>query len=159
MEHITFISSPIGKIGLSAEDGSLVRVFFKASDLPDQWLRDDAEPTLVEAGRQLKAYFSGELTEFDLPLYPGGSAFAQSVLAETRKIPYGATASYGEIAARVGKPKAARAVGGALNRNSLPIVIPCHRVLASNGALTGYACGLEMKTMLLRLEKHFLERS
>ncbi|MBQ6019445.1 MAG: methylated-DNA--[Clostridia bacterium] len=159
MEHITFIASPIGKIGLAAEDGKLVRVFFDASGLPEQWLRDDAEPVLAEAGRQLNAYFAGERKEFDLPLAPAGSDFSRSVLCETEKIPYGETVSYGGIAARIGKPNAARAVGGALHKNPLPIVIPCHRVTAADGKPGGYAYGLQMKKMLLRLEKHFLARS
>lgn len=159
MIHITFIQTPIGKIGLSAENGALIRVFFDASGLPEQWIRDDREPVLLEAGRQLTAYFSGGLREFDLPLAPGVSDFAASVLRETARIPYGETVSYGGIAERIGRPAANRAVGGALNKNPLPIVIPCHRVIASNGRLNGYAYGLDMKKMLLRLEKHFLEKS
>lgn len=159
MIHITFIQTPIGKIGLSAENGALVRVFFDASGLPEQWIRDDREPVLLEAGRQLTAYFSGGLREFDLPLAPGVSDFAASVLRETARIPYGETVSYGGIAERIGRPTANRAVGGALNKNPLPIVIPCHRVIAANGRLNGYAYGLDMKKMLLRLEKHFLEKS
>lgn len=159
MIHITFIQTPIGKIGLSAENGALIRVFFDASGLPEQWIRDDREPVLLEAGRQLTAYFSGGLREFDLPLAPGVSDFAASVLRETARIPYGETVSYGGIAERIGRPAANRAVGGALNKNPLPIVIPCHRVIAANGRLNGYAYGLDMKKMLLRLEKHFLEKS
>lgn len=159
MIHITFIQTPIGRIGLSAENGALIRVFFDASGLPEQWIRDDREPVLLEAGRQLTAYFSGGLREFDLPLAPGVSDFAASVLRETARIPYGETVSYGGIAERIGRPAANRAVGGALNKNPLPIVIPCHRVIASNGRLNGYAYGLDMKKMLLRLEKHFLEKS
>ena len=159
MIHITFIQTPIGKIGLSAENGALVRVFFDASGLPEQWLRDDRDPALVEAGRQLTTYFAGGLRDFDLPLAPAVSDFAASVLRETARIPYGETVSYGEIAARIGKPTASRAVGGALNKNPLPIVIPCHRVIAANGRLNGYAYGIDMKKMLLRLEKHFLEKA
>ena len=159
MIHITFIQTPIGKIGLSAENGALVRVFFDASGLPEQWIRDDRDPALVEAGRQLTAYFAGGLRDFDLPLVPAVSDFAASVLRETARIPYGETVSYGEIAARIGKPTANRAVGGALNKNPLPIVIPCHRVIAANGRLNGYAYGIDMKKMLLRLEKHFLEKA
>ena len=159
MIHITFIQTPIGKIGLSAENGALIRVFFDASGLPEQWIRDDREPVLLEAGRQLTAYFSGGLREFDLPLALKISAFAASVLRETARIPYGETVSYGGIAERIGRPAANRAVGGALNKNPLPIVIPCHRVIAANGRLNGYAYGLDMKKMLLRLEKHFLEKS
>ena len=159
MIHITFVQTPIGKIGLSAENGFLVRVFFDISGLPEQWLRDDTDPVLVEARRQLTAYFSGNLKEFDLPLAAGVSDFAASVLRETARIPYGETASYGEIASRIGRPSANRAVGGALHKNPLPIVVPCHRVIAANGRLNGYAYGPDLKKMLLRLEKHFAEKS
>lgn len=111
-----------------------------------------SSPPLEEAWRQLEEYFAGQRREFDLPLSPAGTAFQQKVWAALRAIPYGGTASYGEIAARVGNPQARRAVGMANNRNPLPILIPCHRVLGADGSLTGYAGGLEVKRFLLALE-------
>jgi methylated-DNA-[protein]-cysteine S-methyltransferase len=119
--------------------------------------RDDANPLLREAVRQLNAYFARELKEFDLPLEPDGSAFQVSVWEQLQKIGYGATASYGEIARRLGMTVAAsRAVGLANGRNPIPIVIPCHRVVGANGMLTGYAGGVQRKQVLLDLEQEAL---
>ena len=114
-------------------------------------------PVLVEACRQLTAYFARDLKEFDLPLAPRGSDFQQRVWEQLLDIGYGETASYGEIAARLGKTNAAsRAVGLANGRNPIPIVIPCHRVIGADGTLTGYAGGIERKQTLLELEQDAL---
>lgn len=119
--------------------------------------REDAHPVLAEAVRQLCAYFDRDLKDFDLPLDPAGSTFQQRVWAELRTIGYGETASYGEIARRLGMSLAAsRAVGTANGRNPIPIVVPCHRVVGANGTLTGYAGGVERKQLLLELEKDAL---
>lgn len=116
--------------------------------------RDDDHPVLVEAVRQLTAYFAGDLKEFDLPLAPTGSDFQRRVWAQLREIGYGETASYGEVARRLGMtPAASRAVGLANGRNPIPIVIPCHRVVGSKGTLTGYAGGIRRKQVLLDLEQ------
>jgi methylated-DNA-[protein]-cysteine S-methyltransferase len=116
--------------------------------------RNDEHPVLLEAVRQLTAYFAGELEEFDLPLAPQGSEFQQSVWHELRKVGYGDTVSYGELARRLGMNVAAsRAVGLANGRNPLPIVVPCHRVVGAKGTLTGYAGGVERKQLLLDLER------
>jgi methylated-DNA-[protein]-cysteine S-methyltransferase len=116
--------------------------------------RDDAHPLLVEVVRQLRAYFDGELKEFDLPVDPEGTAFQRSVWEQLRRVGYGETATYGEIARRLGMTAAAsRAVGLANGRNPIPIVIPCHRVVGANGTLTGYAGGIERKQTLLDLEQ------
>jgi methylated-DNA-[protein]-cysteine S-methyltransferase len=116
--------------------------------------RDDANPLLLEAVRQLGAYFAGELKEFELPLDPQGSDFQRRVWEQLSRIGYGETATYGEIARRLGMTGAAsRAVGLANGRNPIPIVIPCHRVVGANGALTGYAGGVERKQLLLDLEQ------
>jgi methylated-DNA-[protein]-cysteine S-methyltransferase len=116
--------------------------------------RDDAHPLLLEAVRQLRAYFAGDLKEFDLPLDPKGSTFQLAVWEQLRGIGYGQTASYGEIARRLGMTSAAsRAVGLANGRNPIPIVIPCHRVVGANGTLTGYAGGIDRKQALLDLEQ------
>ncbi len=108
--------------------------------------------------RQLGAYFEGRLTKFDLSLLPDGTPFQQTVWRELQSVPYGATSSYGEIAHRIGMPKAVRAVGAANGKNPLPIVIPCHRVIGRNGKLTGYGGGLPMKEFLLALERNTLSR-
>ena len=105
------------------------------------------------AAEQLEAYFAGKRTTFSLPLRPAGTAFQLAVWQALTEIPYGETRSYGEIAAAVGNPKAARAVGMANNRNPISILIPCHRVIGSTGALVGYGGGLEKKLFLLELEK------
>ena len=105
-----------------------------------------------EARKQLNDYFDGSRKEFDLPLKPTGTEFQRAVLDELQKIPYGTTASYGDIAKRIGRPKAVRAVGAANGRNPLPIIIPCHRVVGSTGDLTGFGGGLPTKEALLRLE-------
>ena len=117
----------------------------------------DDHPVLAEAVRQLTAYFAGELTTFDLPLAPVGTDFQRRVWHQLEQIGYGDTASYGEIAGRLGMTNAAsRAVGLANGRNPIPIVVPCHRVIGANGTLTGYAGGLERKQQLLELEQHAL---
>ncbi|MGI5986148.1 MAG: methylated-DNA--[protein]-cysteine S-methyltransferase [Clostridiales bacterium] len=113
------------------------------------------EPSSISdlAASQLNEYFSGKRKNFDLPLEPLGTEFQKKVWAALSEIPYGDTRSYKDIADRVGSPKAARAVGGANNKNPLIIVIPCHRVIGANGDLVGYGCGLDMKRFLLELEK------
>ena len=119
--------------------------------------RVDDDPLLVEATRQLSAYFARDLKEFDLPLRPAGTAFQQRVWEELRQIGYGETASYGELADRLGMVRgAARAVGAANGRNPIGIVIPCHRVVGAKGSLSGYAGGVERKQFLLRLEQDTL---
>jgi methylated-DNA-[protein]-cysteine S-methyltransferase len=119
--------------------------------------RNDEAPVLRHAVDQLEAYFARELREFDLPLAPHGSSFQQAVWSELVAIPWGQTASYGEIAHRLGHTNAAsRAVGSANGSNPIPIVIPCHRVIGANGSLTGYAGGLSRKQQLLELEQDAL---
>jgi methylated-DNA-[protein]-cysteine S-methyltransferase len=119
--------------------------------------RDDTDPLLLEAVRQLRAYFARELKEFDLPVKPHGTPFQQKVWEQLRRIGYGETASYGEIAGRLGlSPAASRAVGAANGRNPVAIVIPCHRVVGADGTLTGYAGGVQRKQALLELEQDAL---
>jgi methylated-DNA-[protein]-cysteine S-methyltransferase len=156
----TVIESPIGDLRLVERDGAITQIEFspfRDSDGRPRGDRDDAHPVLVETARQLAAYFAGELTDFDLPLAPVGSDFQQRVWKELQLIEYGQTASYGEIALRLGKTNAAsRAVGLANGSNPIPIVIPCHRVIGANGTLTGYAGGLERKQTLLGIEQDAL---
>jgi methylated-DNA-[protein]-cysteine S-methyltransferase len=156
----TVIDSPIGDLRLVERDGEVTQIEFspfRDGDGRPRGERDDAHPVLVETARQLTAYFAGDLTDFDLPLAPAGSDFQQRVWKELRTIGYGETASYGEIALRLGMTNAAsRAVGLANGRNPIPIVIPCHRVIGADGTLTGYAGGLDRKQHLLGIEQDAL---
>ena len=157
----TVMPSPIGDLRIVERDGSIVAIEFSPfrppADGRPRGERSDDEPVLVEAARQLTAYFAGELTDFDLPLAPVGTDFQQRVWEQLGRIAYGETASYGEIAGRLGMTNAAsRAVGLANGRNPIPIVVPCHRVIGANGTLTGYAGGLERKQQLLELEQDAL---
>jgi methylated-DNA-[protein]-cysteine S-methyltransferase len=114
---------------------------------------------VAKAEEQLRAYCAGELRDFDLPLEPRGTAWQQAVWQALTDIPYGRTASYGEIAARVGNPRASRAVGMANNRNPIALIIPCHRVIGTSGSLVGYGGGLELKESLLSHERAVLAGS
>ena len=147
----TTIASPVGPLALTVDDdGALTRLGFGAGETSD-------DPRFEPAIAQLREYFAGERTGFDLDLRPaGGTAFERRVWAELLTIPYGETASYGEIAARIGHPGKARAVGRANGRNPIAIVCPCHRVIGSDGSLTGYGGGLENKRTLLDLEAGML---
>lgn len=147
------IDSPIGPLRLVAAAGALTAIEFSPFHDHLDEVTDD-EPVLLQAAAQLAQYFAGERTEFELPLAPKGTAFQQRVWAELRKIGYGETASYGDIAHRLGLTNAAsRAVGTANGRNPIPIVVPCHRVIGADGSLTGYAGGIERKRVLLELER------
>lgn len=152
-------ASPMGDMILCEEDGSLTMLEFTDPDFKYQPLPGLGEssvseltPLLAETMRQLDEYFAGKRRDFDLPLAPKGTPFQQSVWAALLQIPYGTTASYGQIAAAVGNPKASRAVGMANNRNPISIIIPCHRVIGSDGSLVGYGGGLPIKKQLLELE-------
>ncbi len=156
----TLMTSPVGELRIVEQAGAITQIEFSPfpdSDGRPRGDRDDQHPVLLEACRQLTAYFARDLKEFDLPLAPVGSEFQQQVWEQLRGIGYGETASYGEIAARLGKTNAAsRAVGLANGRNPIPIVIPCHRVIGADGTLTGYAGGLDRKQTLLGLEQDAL---
>lgn len=143
----------LGKLTLEEEDGALTRLEFGQRDLPGE-ARET--PLLQEAHRQLKEYLAGKRTAFDLPLKPQGTPFQQAVWKALLDIPYGQTATYGQIAAKVGNPKACRAVGMANNRNPIAVIIPCHRVIGADGGMTGYGGGLPIKRMLLDLENGHL---
>lgn len=154
----TTIESPVGPLLLAADESGLRRLEFvngrKPAQADPRW-HEDAQ-YLREAIRQLRAYFAGELETFDLPLAPEGTPFQQTVWKHLCDIPYGETISYGELARRVGNPNASRAVGLANGSNPIAIVVPCHRVIGSNGKLTGYGGGLPIKEKLLALERRQL---
>lgn len=148
--------SPLGGILLAATGRGLAGLWFDGQrHHPDAsgWRLDAAHPVLVRAMRQLDEYFAGRRTAFDLPLdLQGGTPFQQSVWQALLRIPRGERRTYGQLGADLGRGAAARAVGAAVGRNPVCIVVPCHRVLGADGSLTGYAGGLDRKTALLRLE-------
>jgi methylated-DNA-[protein]-cysteine S-methyltransferase len=147
------VATPIGAFGVAAEADAITMLHF--GGIGREPIAADPAPVLRETAEQLKAYFAGQLTQFDLPLaVPGGSAFERAVWAEIAAIPYGETATYGEIARAVGNGAidAARAVGTACNRNPVPVIVPCHRVIGAGGKLVGFGGGLDRKRFLLQLE-------
>lgn len=145
------MQSPVGELTLAADNKALVEIRFGKSTV-DTVVAENA--ILVKVRQQLEAYFAGDKTSFELPLNPAGTAFQQAVWRQLQEVDYGETASYADIAAAIKRPKAVRAVGAANGRNPIPIIIPCHRIIGSNGTLTGYAGGLDMKQKLLKLESH-----
>jgi methylated-DNA-[protein]-cysteine S-methyltransferase len=157
----TVMDSPIGELRVVEQGGAITAINFSpfgpSSDGRPLGARQDDHPVLARAVEQLTAYIARELKEFDLPLAPQGSEFQRKVWEQLRLIGWGETASYGQIAHRLGHTNAAsRAVGLANGRNPIPIVIPCHRVIGANGSLTGYAGGLDRKQLLLELEQDAL---
>lgn len=155
----TTIESSLGQLLLACDEAGLREITFprngRAATADREWHQDAS--AFVETVRQLRAYFAGELQDFDLPLAPQGTPFQQGVWNELCKIPYGETTSYGELARRINNPNACRAVGLANGSNPIPIIIPCHRVIGANGKLTGYGGGLPIKEKLLALEKRQLQ--
>jgi len=149
--HRKNVTSPVGPIALESDGTALTALRFGPGE------EGESCSVLEEAARQLEEYFSGRRQVFDLPLAPTGTHFQQAVWSALLTIPYGETASYGQIAARIGRPKACRAVGMANNRNPISIFIPCHRVVGSDGSLVGYGGGLSRKEYLLRLESGSLQ--
>jgi methylated-DNA-[protein]-cysteine S-methyltransferase len=143
------VDTPIGQIVLESDGDVLIGL--RLPNNSGLGRRDEETPVLKEAATQLDEYFAGERTEFDLGMELDGTAFQRDVWAELSRIPYGETISYGELARRVGRPKGPRAVGQANGRNPISIIVPCHRVLASNG-IGGYGGGLTVKRALLALE-------
>ncbi len=154
LTYFTILESPVGKLLLRGNGEGLTGLDFQEGPHPfkpkEDWIRDDAR--FVEIVNQLEAYFAGDLKEFDLPLAPRGTDFQMSVWKALRSIPYGETISYGALAERIGNPKAVRAVGGANGKNPIAIIVPCHRVIGSDGTLTGFGGGLPIKEKLLALE-------
>ena len=151
------MTSPVGPLELRSDGTALTLLHFHDEMPPQTGDNGESDPVLVETRRQLEEYFAGDREDFDLPLRGAGTDFQQRVWEQLRGIGYGETASYGEVAHRLGMTNAAsRAVGLANGRNPIPIVIPCHRVIGANGTLTGYAGGIERKQTLLELEQDAL---
>lgn len=153
--YFSTISSPIGELLLAGDGTALTLLAMHAqkyygSEPHEDWQRDDVLFRPVR--EQLEAYFAGELRAFDVPLAPAGTEFQQKIWQALRDIPFGQTESYGEVAQRIGAPKASRAVGMANGHNPISIIVPCHRVIGANGSLTGYGGGIERKRWLLAHE-------
>lgn len=150
MEKVFFYDTPVGKLCIGEEDDSITRVTW--SKVPQEYIQEETE-LILNCKIQLEEYFAGNRKQFDLPLAPKGTDFQKRVWKALTDIPYGETRTYGEIAAAVGNPKAARAVGMANNKNPIGIIVPCHRVVGADGKLVGYAGGMEKKEWLLNLEQ------
>ena len=153
----TYVDTPIGAILVAGDDDAIVEIRFAGAKPKTEWIRDDA--ALADAASQLRAYFSGERLAFEIPLKSRGTEFQQTVWTALRQIPYGETTTYAKIAERIGKPSAVRAVGAANGANPIPIVIPCHRVIGSNGSMTGFGGGIDVKRHLLALEARVARRT
>lgn len=149
MVHYGCYDCPFGTLAIGYEQDAVISIKLLSGPIPENC----PSPVADQAARQLQEYFSGNRKKFDLPISAKGTEFQQQVWQTLLQIPYGETRTYGQIAAMVGKPKATRAVGMACNRNPIWFVIPCHRVVGSNGHLTGYAGGLDVKRTLLSLER------
>ncbi len=153
----TRIPSPVGELTLVAGDAGLVAVSWEHDDFDrvrlDDMAEDGAHPVLVETAAQLGDYFAGARTAFDLPLDLRGTDFQKMIWSALLTIPFGETRSYGAIARQIGQPTASRAVGAANGRNPISIIVPCHRVIGSDGSLTGFAGGMAAKRLLLGLER------
>ncbi len=153
--YYSYVDSPIGPLLLAGDGEALSLIAFsrgkKSRGAEQDWQRRD--DVFGQARRELGEYFDGRRRDFDLPLRPEGTEFQRDVWDALRTIPYGATCSYADIARKIGRPKASRAVGMANGSNPLPIVVPCHRVIGANGSLTGFGGGIETKRFLLELER------
>jgi methylated-DNA-[protein]-cysteine S-methyltransferase len=137
---------------LVSDGSSLTGCYFTSSRpaIPDAWVHDPKP--LADARLQLQAYAAGELTDFEVPIQPSGTEFQMDVWTALTRIPFGTTTTYGRLAAEMGRPHGSRAIGAAVGRNPLGIIVPCHRVIGADGSLTGFGGGLETKAALLRLE-------
>jgi methylated-DNA-[protein]-cysteine S-methyltransferase len=157
--YYSTFESPVGPLLLAGSKAGLLLVSFASGNRPKnvdpEWRPDTT--ALVEVVQQLQAYFAGERKTFDLALILEGTDFQKRVWTELRKIPYGETISYKELAEMIGSPKAVRAVGAANGANPIPIIIPCHRVIGNDGSLIGFGGGLPLKKQLLELESHQLK--
>jgi len=156
MRHYDYLHSPHGRMLLVADGRALTGAYFVGQKhqprIEADWMRAPQHPPLRQAKRELAEYFSGTRARFSVPVAPDGTAFQRAVWQAIARVPFGRTIAYGELARRAGRPGSARAAGAATGRNPLGIIVPCHRIVGANGALTGYAGGLSRKQALLALE-------
>jgi methylated-DNA-[protein]-cysteine S-methyltransferase len=148
----THIATPIGRLLIAGDEHAVLHIRFERHNAPDAGWESALTRPIRETASQLDAYFARRRRSFDLPLAPEGTPFQKRVWSQLERIPFGSTVSYGELARRLGEPSASRAVGAANGANPIPIVIPCHRVVGSDGKLTGFGGGLAVKARLLELE-------
>ena len=152
-----WMQSPLGSVLLVADGDALCGVYFHDQkylpEIDPAWVRDERSPVLRATRRQLDAYFNGSRDRFELPLAPAGTPFQRAIWNAIAEVPCGATRTYADLATRVGRAGSARAAGAATGRNPLSIIVPCHRIVGSDGSLTGYAGGLERKRQLLAHER------
>lgn len=155
MHNYTIIQSELGEVTIQASESGITGIWFETFTTKPKNLGElsDTHPLLLEAARQLTEYFTMQRSQFDLPLDMQGTEFQKIVWQALLDIPYGEVRSYKELAESIGRPKAVRAVGSANGKNPISVVVPCHRVIGTNGKLTGYAGGTERKEQLLKLEK------
>lgn len=157
MKNIFYYDTKIGRIGIEDNGSAITKIYFANKHNEEEIINGNETILLKEAIKQLNEYFDGKRSSFDLPMEPKGTEFQNKVWNALKEIPCGETRSYGEIARIIGNEKASRAVGMANNKNPIPIIVPCHRVIGANGKLVGYAGGLDIKEKLLDLEKNYLK--
>ena len=154
MKNMIYYKSPIGNLIIVEEENAIIKLCFKEQEITNiKDIQEFETPLLKKAKKQLEAYFEGKRKKFDLALRLNGTSFQNKVWKALLNIPYAKTCSYKDIAQNIGNENASRAIGNANNKNPLPIFIPCHRVIGSNGKLIGYAGGLDIKIKLLELER------
>lgn len=151
MKNLFYYDTEIGRISIAEEGGAITNLFFGEAGLP-AGVNIKETGIIRVAASQLDEYFKGKRKAFDLPVFTKGTIFQESVWKALRTIPYGETRSYKDIAVQIGKAKACRAVGMANNKNPVPIIVPCHRVIGTGGRLVGYGGGLDIKMRLLNIE-------
>ena len=156
--YLSYYDSPVGSLGIVENGAGVTNIYLTAKKKPKGHFQQHDTPLLQTVIKQLQEYFSGHRKEFDFPMNPSGTPFQRQVWSALCTIPYGDTWSYKDVAQKVDHPRAYRAVGGANNKNPLIIVIPCHRVIGTDGSLTGYGGGLEVKAWLLEFERNNCSR-
>jgi methylated-DNA-[protein]-cysteine S-methyltransferase len=155
MHYFDGMSTPVGRIHIVVSDEALLRIYFPTDTWSETYVRKLEHPLIVAAKKQLDEYFKGERTIFDLPLDAAGTPFQKRAWNVLRNIPYGTTISYTEEARRMKHPLSVRAAGSANGKNPLPIIVPCHRVVAKDGGMGGYSGGVKCKAALLQLEQQY----
>ena len=153
MRYLDTLDTPLGTLQIEATERGLCGIWFPSRSI-DQGPTSKTNRVISLAKQELNAYFTGELTTFSVPLDWQGTRFQESVWQALLAIPYGKTATYGDVARAIGRPRSSRPVGGAVGKNPLPIIVPCHRIIGSDGSLTGFTGGLDIKIRLLELEGH-----
>ena len=159
MNYFDGMTTPLGRLHIVVSDDAVLHIYFPGEKWKEKFIRNPNHPLIKESKKQLEEYFAGKRRKFELPLEAQGTPFQKSAWKVLTKIPYGKTITYSEEAIRLKNPLAVRAVGSANGRNPLPIIVPCHRIVAKGGGVGGYAGGLHRKSILLRLEQKYFARA